>query len=78
MVSSPPSNPGALVIDANITIALASKEGGRATTALAEMAHYAQIGYMWFAPGVIIAETLYMPNQAARNAPTVTIQVLTI
>ena len=41
MVSSPPSNPGALVIDANITIALAAKETGRETKALAEMARYA-------------------------------------
>jgi predicted nucleic acid-binding protein len=60
MVSSPPSKPGALVIDANITIALAAKETGRETTALAEMARYAQLGYLWFAPGVIIAETLYI------------------
>lgn len=60
MVSSPPSNPGALVIDANITIALAAKETGREAKALPEMAHYAQLGYVWFAPGVIIAETLYI------------------
>ena len=60
MVSSPPSNPGALVIDANITIALTAKETRREAKALAEMARYAQLGYEWFAPGVIIAETLYI------------------
>lgn len=60
MVSSTPSNPGALVIDANVTIALAAKETGRETKALAEMARYAQLGYVWFAPGVLIAETLYI------------------
>ncbi len=60
MVSSPPSNPGALVIDANITIAVAAKESGKKTKALAEMVRYAQLGYTWFAPSVIIAETLYI------------------
>lgn len=60
MVSIPPSNPCALVIDANITIALAAKETGRETKALAEMARYALLGYLWYAPGVIIAETLYI------------------
>lgn len=60
MVSSQAVNSGALVIDANITIALAAKEAGRETKALAEMVRYAQLGYVWFAPGVIVAETLYI------------------
>lgn len=60
MASYPLNNPGALVIDANVTIALASKENVREATALAEMARYAQLGYVWYAPGVIISETLYI------------------
>jgi predicted nucleic acid-binding protein len=60
MVSSPPSNPGAVVIDANVAIALAAKETRRETAALAEMARFALLGYLWFAPGVIIAETFYI------------------
>lgn len=60
MVSSPPSSPGALVIDANVTIALAAKETGRETISLAEMTRYARLGYVWYAPGVLIAETLYV------------------
>lgn len=60
MVSSPVHNPGALVIDANITIALAAKETGKETQAIGEMIRYAQLGYVWFAQGVIVAETLYV------------------
>src|SRR5437764_187435 len=36
MVSAPPSNPGALVIDASVTIALAAKEAGREAVAHAQ------------------------------------------
>jgi len=60
MVSSLPSNPGALVIDANVAIALAAKETDKELKALAELVRYAQLGYVWYAPGVIIAETLYI------------------
>ncbi len=60
MASSPLSNPGALVIDANVSIALAARETGRETTALAELTRYAMLGYVWYAPGVLIAETLYI------------------
>ncbi|MCW3053085.1 MAG: hypothetical protein JWN14_2255 [Chthonomonadales bacterium] len=60
MVSSLPSNPGALVIDANVAIALAAKETDKEAKALAELVRYAQLGYVWYAPGVIIAEALYI------------------
>jgi len=60
MASNPPSNSGALVIDANVTIALAAKEIGREAVAIAEMSRYAQLGYEWYAPAIIIAETLYV------------------
>ena len=60
MASSPPNNPGALVIDANITIALAAKETDRRAKALSEMLRCAEQGFSWYAPGVIVAETLYI------------------
>lgn len=60
MASSLQSSSGALVIDANVTIALAANETGRVSAALTQIAHYSQAGYLLFAPGVIIAETLYI------------------
>ena len=60
MVTAPPSNPGALVLDANIVIAISSKETHRDTAATAEIARYVNLGYELFAPGVLIAETLYI------------------
>src|SRR5579862_3837684 len=60
MASNPPSSPGALIIDANVTIALAAKETGREAKAIAEMSCYSLLGYVWYAPGVIVAETLYI------------------
>lgn len=53
-------DPGALVLDANIVIALACVEPGRDVLVMAEIAHYATLGYRLFAPGVLIAETLYI------------------
>ena len=60
MASSPISNPGAVVIDANIVIAISSKEAGRDATATAELTRYASLGYEWFAPGTTVSETLYI------------------
>ncbi len=60
MASSPVSNPGAVVIDANIVIAVSSKEAGRDAAATAELTKYASLGYEWFAPGTIVSETLYI------------------
>lgn len=60
MASIPPNNSGAIVLDASVAIAIAAKEAGREPMVLAELARYSQLGYSWFAPGVIIAETLYV------------------
>ncbi len=60
MASTPPSSPGALVLDANVTIALAAKETAREAVALADVTRFSGLGYQWFAPGVIVAETLYV------------------
>lgn len=59
----PPSSPapprGAVVVDANIAVAIAAKEAGRDIKATAELNAYAARGYEWFAPGAILTETLY-------------------
>ena len=58
---TPPSpSPGAVVLDANVIIALASAEVGRDALVTAEIAHYGSLGYQLFAPGVLISETLYV------------------
>jgi predicted nucleic acid-binding protein len=59
-VTIPTSNPGAVVLDANVVIALVSNEPGRDAVVTAEITHYASQGYQLFAPGVIVAETLYI------------------
>jgi predicted nucleic acid-binding protein len=59
---TPPSSslPGAVVIDANVVIALCAKEMDKEPLALAEMARYSSRGYQFYAPGVLIAEVLYV------------------
>lgn len=51
---------GALVIDANIAIASCAREVDKATKANAELSRYAGLGLTWYAPGVIVSETLYI------------------
>lgn len=58
-VSASPA-PGAVAIDANVMIAISSREVGRDVLATAELANYASLGYEWFAPGTIVSETLYI------------------
>ena len=43
-----------------MVIALASREAGRDILVAAELSRYAALGYEWFAPGVIVSETLYI------------------
>ncbi|MCW5934586.1 MAG: type II toxin-antitoxin system VapC family toxin [Fimbriimonadia bacterium] len=50
----------AIVVDANVIIAIASKETGRHHIAQTELTRYAQLGYVLYTPGVAIAETLYV------------------
>ena len=59
-MTAPTSSPGAVVLDANVVIALASREVGRATLVATELARYGKMGHQLFAPGVISAETLYV------------------
>lgn len=59
-MTTPIPSPGAVVLDANVVIALASAEVGRDTLVAAELAHYGSLGYQLFAPGVLISETLFV------------------
>lgn len=109
---TPLINAGAVVMDANVFIALSAREKAKLAVAEAALSAYAAKGWLFYAPGVIIAEALYvlcgyscrrsadgiyialaeelaqtrttelltfdtdLPKQAARNAPTVKVNLL--
>ncbi len=54
------SNPPSLVMDANVLVALCAKEVDKYSVADAELTRYAQAGYQFYAPGVLIAECLFV------------------
>ncbi len=56
---TPSSKPGAAVIDSSVLIAICSKETS-AETARQAIADYAAAGWTFFAPGVIVAEALFV------------------
>jgi predicted nucleic acid-binding protein len=60
MATTPASNPPSLIIDANVLIALCAKELDKYAVADAELTRRAQAGYVFYAPGVIVAECLYV------------------
>jgi predicted nucleic acid-binding protein len=60
MASGTPTNPLAVVIDANVVIAICAKEAGKLATAEAKLKEYAGKGCTFYAPGVIIAECLFV------------------
>lgn len=51
---------GAVVIDASVAIAISARETGREPKANAELLRYSTTGYAFYAPGAIVAETLYI------------------
>lgn len=55
-----PVDAPALVIDANVAIAISARETDRDVRATAEISRYSTLGYEWYAPGVIVGETLYI------------------
>jgi predicted nucleic acid-binding protein len=59
MATTPPSRPPAVVIDANVVIAVCAKEAGTYLNALAQMRQYVQDGWEVYAPGVMVAEALF-------------------
>jgi predicted nucleic acid-binding protein len=60
MATMPASNPQSLVIDANVLVALCAKEVDKYAMADADLTRFAQAGYQFYAPGVIIAECLFV------------------
>ncbi len=60
MAPIPPDSPGSLVLDASVVIAISTKETGRDALATAVITNYVNSGYRLYAPGVIIAETLFV------------------
>jgi predicted nucleic acid-binding protein len=54
------SNPPAVTLDAAFVIAYCAKEPGRHVKADAQLKHYASNGWQFFAPGVLIAEALFV------------------
>jgi predicted nucleic acid-binding protein len=52
--------PGAVVIDANVVIAICAKETRKELLALTELAQYSGRGYQFYAPGLLISEALYV------------------
>ena len=51
---------GAVIIDASVAIAICARESGRERAANAELLSYSGQGYQFYAPGAIVAETLYV------------------
>ena len=57
----------AVVVDANIAIAMCAKEDKKEAVAAAEIARYSSRGCDFYAPGVIVTETLYILCQQLQS-----------
>jgi predicted nucleic acid-binding protein len=63
-----PGNPlSALVLDASVAVAVAAREADKEPKASAEIVSYSGGGYEFFAPGVLVAETLYVLCKKLEN-----------
>jgi predicted nucleic acid-binding protein len=51
---------GSIVVDANVLIAIVCNEANRVSVAHKELSHYASLGFGLYAPGVVVAECLYV------------------
>ncbi len=70
MTATPPSSPPpAVVLDASIAVAVTAKEATEPKVS-AEINRYLAGGYEFFAPGVIVAETLYVLCGKLENEKT--------
>jgi predicted nucleic acid-binding protein len=56
----PANNAGALVVDANVSIAICAREADKHTKVDTALAHYLSLGYALYAPGAVVTETLYI------------------
>jgi predicted nucleic acid-binding protein len=55
-----PSDPPSLTLDSSVLIAICAKESDKYAVAHQELTRYANAGYRFFAPGVVIAEALFV------------------
>lgn len=60
MASGTTISPVSVVIDANVVIAICAKEADKLANAEAKMKEYAEQGCTFYAPGVILAECLFV------------------
>jgi predicted nucleic acid-binding protein len=60
MATGTTTNPPAVTIDASVAIAFCTQEPGTYGKAKAQLEHYARNGWQFFAPGVLIAEALFV------------------
>ncbi len=67
MVMSATNNSRAVVIDANVLIAICAKEKDKHTEAEAALKDYAASGWVFYAPNVIVAEVLYVLCNKLQN-----------
>lgn len=61
-----PAVTGVVVLDANTAISICAKETATVAVAITALNDYTDKGYLFYAPGVIVSETLY----ALRNQMT--------
>lgn len=64
---SQPSNNGAVVIDANISIAICAKERNKQAAAESALADYSAKGWDFYAPNVIVSEVMYVLCQKLQD-----------
>jgi predicted nucleic acid-binding protein len=60
MATVPTSSPPSVTLDASFIVGYCAKEPGRYIKAQAELSRYASNGWELFAPGVAVAETLFV------------------
>lgn len=65
---TPTTNPVAVVVDANVLIAICSKEQATNQTAQTAFDQYARQGAQFFAPNIIVAEVLFVLCQKLDKA----------
>lgn len=64
---SQPSKADAVVIDANVAIAICAREQNKQTTAENALAYYSAKGWDFYAPGVIVSEVMYVLCQKLQD-----------
>lgn len=67
MARNPLAINGAVVLDANVAISISAKEAVTQANAKATLARYTNAGYLFYAPGVIVSETLYALRKQEGN-----------